>query len=181
MDRRAAIKNISLAFGYTITAPVLMNILTSCNTKKSIKIFTFLTKQEGYIIKNYIDFIFDDEYFPLVKFMNLPLFIDEIFNLTVRKKGKELFKQGSLEFEKKFMSVSKKKPLKGTSQEFAILFKTYYNIDEEKKAIILSKINTDFETLASESEKSTLLIYHFLFTLREKLLFGYCTSEEFLS
>ena len=31
MDRRAAIKNISLAFGYTITAPVLMNILKYIN------------------------------------------------------------------------------------------------------------------------------------------------------
>lgn len=181
MDRREALKNISLAFGYTISAPVLMNILTSCNTEKQINSFTFFNQQEGFMIKNCINFVFDEKNFPPVKSMNLPLFIDDLFNATANKKEKELFKQSSLEFENKFISIFKKKPLDGSFEEYSSLLHSYYNLTEDKKNIILNTLDKNIETIESKSEKSTFLIYHFLLTIREKALFGYCTSEEFLS
>ena len=59
MERRSALKNMGLAFGYAVATPTLLSLLQSCKDKPAFAEWTpsFLSKEHGYALAQTLDVI----------------------------------------------------------------------------------------------------------------------------
>ncbi len=79
MERRAAIKNLGLAFGYSITAPTLISIVQSCKSEVAVDwIPNFFSPQEGHVLKLLVDVFLPLTDTPSASELNVHVFIDEL-------------------------------------------------------------------------------------------------------
>ena len=179
MDRREALKNISLAFGCTISTPTLFNILLSCTEENNSNTYQFLNQQEAFIINQSSKFIlpvissFDSETF------NLTRFTDSMLYHTVSKEEQELFNLGSNEFIEIFENKIGKNILEGTNKDFEKVLKAHLDIPENKTNYIFEILKKPYLSVQNQDRRDYLL-YTFLTKMRYYCLFGYCTSEYFI-
>ena len=79
MERRAAIKNLGLAFGYSISAPTLISIVQSCKSEVSYDwVPNFFSPQEGHVLKLLVDVFIPATDIPSASELNVHIFIDEL-------------------------------------------------------------------------------------------------------
>ena len=177
MDRRTALKNISLASGYAIATPTILSVLQSCKSDVSTWSPIFLTHAQGHAIKHLVDIILPVSNIPGGLDVNIPEFIDVMYNdVEDEEKQNELLK-GSEVFEAKFESIFSKKVSEGTKNDFESILETYFKITEEQQEAVFSLINKNISEV-SQSELETYHIYKFLTAVRNYSLYGYYTSEK---
>lgn len=179
MNRRNALKNMSLSLGCTIGTTTLLSILNSCNDIETNWEPKFLSDTQKHMIDFLVDFILPKSDSLGGLDLNLTQFIDKMIPNILEQKDQLLFNKGSLEFEKKFKSVYKKEITKGTKSEFHTLLKTYFKISKKEEELVFNQLELDFNDIPNQ-KKSTFLIYSFLTSVRYYSLFGYYTSKAIL-
>ncbi|MCK0161054.1 gluconate 2-dehydrogenase subunit 3 family protein [Allomuricauda sp. F6463D] len=78
MERRSALKNMGLAFGYAVATPTLLSVLQSCKNKPAYAEWapSFLSKEQGYAMAQTLDVILPKTETPSATEMNVHVFID---------------------------------------------------------------------------------------------------------
>lgn len=79
MERRVAIKNLGLAFGYSMTAPTLIGLVQSCKSQVDVDwIPSFFSPEEGHVLKLLVDIFLPKTDTPSASELNVHIFIDEL-------------------------------------------------------------------------------------------------------
>ena len=175
MDRRTALKNITLTFGYAVATPTVLGVLQSCKSNVVTWAPLFFSPSQGYMVAQLVDIILPPTNIAGALDVNVPEFMDKMLQDIAPEDKKNLIKEGANAFEKEFQNVYKKDALDGSKSEYEKLLKNYFDISEEEKAAVFKIQNT--EESIKEEELNTYLIYKFLLATREYTLFGYYTSE----
>jgi hypothetical protein len=78
MERRSALKNMGMAFGYAVATPTLLSLLNSCKDKPAFAEWTpnFLDKEKGYALAQTLDVILPKTDTPSATELNVHTFID---------------------------------------------------------------------------------------------------------
>jgi len=175
MDRRTALKNLTLSLGYAVAAPTVLSVLQSCKSNVAEWNPMFFTPSQGYMITQLSDIILPRTNIAGALDVNVPEFMDKMLNDIAPEEEKNTIKEGANAFADVFQKVYKKDALDGSKKDYEQLLKKYFDISEEEKKAVFEMQNT--EASITEEELNTYLIYKFLLATREYTLFGYYTSE----
>jgi len=177
MDRRSALKNLTMSIGYAVAAPTLFSLLSSCNSKVETWKPIYLSEDQKHMVENLVDIILPSSNTPGALDVNVPQFIDIMYHDIEQQNNQQLFQKGSKVFQEKFEGMFGKNVIKGSKEEFQELFESYFKLSDEDTQKVLSnqKLN---ERKIGDDEKSDYYMYNFLFSVRYYTLFGYCTSEK---
>lgn len=177
MNRRLALKNITLGLGYAVATPTIFNILTSCNADVETWKPLYFTKEQKHMVTNLAAIILPASKIPGALDVNVPQFIDLMYNDIEKDVNKSFFQKGSLEFQSRFKEKFGKDILEGTKEEFQELFEVFFKLSEkETKQVIQSQRMK--ESAVKLEDKQAYYMYKFLFSIRRYTLFGYVTSEK---
>ena len=127
MERRKALKNMGMAFGYTIAAPSLIGLVQSCNTKKVLDWTPdFLTKDEGVGLHTLVDMILPKTDTPSASEVNVHVFIDQFAKDVLPPEHQDFLKLGMDKFFGKVLSDTQKESLAELNEEdFTPALSTY--------------------------------------------------------
>lgn len=118
MERRKALKNMGLAFGYTVAAPTLINLVQSCSSKKLPDWFPeFFTKEEGAVIHTLVDMILPKTDTPSATEVNVHVFIDQFAKEVLPEEHQDFMRLGMGKFFDKALADSQKETLVELEQE----------------------------------------------------------------
>lgn len=176
MDRRKALKNISLTFGYAVATPTVLSILQSCNADIATWTPDFFTESQGYMVTQLADIILPVTDIAGALDVNTPQFMDKMLHDIAPDDEKNTIKEGANAFASAFQNVFEKTASEGSKKEYQQLLETYFNISDDKKDAIFEMM--DNESSLSETQLETVLIYKFLIATRRYTLWGYYTSEH---
>ncbi|MEN8125503.1 MAG: gluconate 2-dehydrogenase subunit 3 family protein [Bacteroidota bacterium] len=177
MDRRTALKNLTLSFGYVVSTPTLMSILTSCTHDEILWKSDFFSDKEKHIVTHLADIILPSSNIPGSLDVNVPQFIDKMLK-NVEIESKQIsFQKGAAIFGDRFKSKFDKKIVKGNKEEIQELFEKYFDLSEEEKNKVIDEQRLPDDKVSND-KKDTYLMYKFLFSVRNYTLFGYYTSEK---
>ncbi len=176
MDRRKALKNISLTFGYAVAAPTVLSILQSCKADIATWTPDFFTESQGYMVTQLADIILPVTDIAGALDVNVPQFMDKMLHEIAPDDEKNTVKEGANAFATEFQNVFEKTALEGSKKEYQQLLETYFNISEDKKDSIFEMMEN--ESSLTEEQLNTVLIYKFLTATRRYTLRGYYTSEH---
>lgn len=176
MDRRTALKNMSLTFGYAIATPTVLSILQSCKSDVATWTPMFFTETQGYMIIKLSDIILPATDIAGALDVNVPEFMDKMLHDIAPEEEKDLIKEGANAFANAFQNVYGKDASKGTKEEYQKLLEKYFNISDEEQKVVF-EMQREGKSI-SEAELNTYLIYKFLLATRRYTLYGYYTSEH---
>ena len=177
MDRRAALKNMSLTLGYAVATPTILSVLQSCTSDVATWKPVFFTETEGFMITQLSDIILPKTEIVGALDVNVPEFMDKMFDEILEDEQKATMKEGATAFANEFKSVYGKDASKGTKEEFEKLLAAYFKISDDQQLQVFETLTKDKTTLEG-TKLNTFLIYKFLTETRSYTLFGYYTSEE---
>ncbi|WP_298555956.1 gluconate 2-dehydrogenase subunit 3 family protein [uncultured Algibacter sp.] len=177
MDRRTALKQLSIGLGYAVATPTILNIVSSCSaTNKDWKPL-FLSSEEKYMVTHLTDIILPTTDTPGALDVNVPQFIDMIYNEIEQKANQNLFKKGALVFSKLFKTTFDLEAKKGKKAQFETLLTSLFKLSKKATTTILQQQSKYLETLP-DLEKDHYMLYKFLIAVRRYTLLGYFTSEK---
>jgi len=177
MDRRTALKNLTLSFGYVVSTPTLMSILSSCTNDEILWKSEFFSDQEKHIVTHLVDIILPLSSLPGGLDVNVPQFIDKMLKNVEIESKQFSFQKGAEIFGNRFKDQFDKKIAKGNKEEIQELFEKYFDLSDEETNIVIGEQRLpDYKI--SDDKKDTYLMYKFLFSVRNYTLFGYYTSEK---
>lgn len=177
MNRRNALKNLSLSMGYVIATPTIMSILSSCTEEVETWKPLFLSGEQKNLVTHLVDVILPSSNIPGALEVNVPQFIDKMFNDVESKSNQEIFQKGAAVFAQRFESDFGKKALKGSKESVQQLFETHFKLSEDDTQKVMQEQRLSEDEVSAE-RKDDYLAYKFLFSVRSYTLFGYYTSEK---
>ena len=80
MDRRHALKKLGLGTGIVIATPTLISFLQSCSNETVSWKPSFLTEEQGHVLKSIVDVILPKTDTPSASELNVPQFIDRFID-----------------------------------------------------------------------------------------------------
>ena len=127
MERRTALKNMGLAFGYAAAAPTLLGLIQSCSNRKILDWTpSFFTKDEGVAIHTLLDIILPKTDTPSATELNLHVFVDKMAKDVLPPEHQDFLRLGMNEFFGKVLAKSEKESLGDLNEENWIpALKTY--------------------------------------------------------
>ncbi|GAA3634750.1 gluconate 2-dehydrogenase subunit 3 family protein [Flavivirga jejuensis] len=173
MNRRSALKNLTLSLGYTVAAPTIFNMLASCSAEKKTWTPLFLSPEEKHMVTHLADIILPSSDTPGALDVNIPQFLDLMYHDLEKKENQELFRKGAAVFAKKFNGPI----LDGKKEDFEKSLSSYFNISKEETKNILKKQRFPLARI-DEANLEKYTLYKFLLSIKYYTLFGYFTSEE---
>ncbi|PKP38835.1 MAG: hypothetical protein CVT98_04645 [Bacteroidetes bacterium HGW-Bacteroidetes-15] len=177
MNRRTALKNLTLSIGYAVAAPSLFNMLSSCTAEAETWKPIFLSSDEKYLVTNLVDIILPTSKIPGGLDVNVPEFIDKMYKEIELAPKQKIFQNGAAVFAENFKDKFGKNISKGSKEEIETLFEAYFNLSPEAQQLVILEQQKP-ESEISESNKASFLMYQFLFSVRYYTLFGYYTSKK---
>ncbi len=177
MNRRTALKNLTLSIGYVISAPTIMSVLSSCTEDADTWKPVFLSESEKHIVTHLVDIILPSSDLPGGLDVNIPQFIDIMYLDTETEMKKKQFRKGASFFANKFKEMFRKNVIKGKKEDIQKLFSSYFDLSDEKTQEILKEQKLPIDELRND-KKDLYLMYKFLFSVRYYTLYGYYTSEK---
>jgi len=113
MERRSALKNMGLAFGYAVATPTLFSLLQSCKGKPSYAEWTpsFLDKEQGYAMAQTLDVILPKTDTPSATEMNVHVFIDAYLDEVMPLEQRDFVVMKMNKFYEKVLADSGKETL----------------------------------------------------------------------
>jgi hypothetical protein len=176
MNRRAALKNLTMSLGYAVAAPAIMNMLASCTAETKTWTPLFLSEDEKHMVTHLTDIILPTTETPGALDVNVPQFLDLMYQDIEKESNQKLFKDGGQIFANKFESKYNKAISKGNKEDIETLFTEYFNLSEAVQDDIL-KQRIELDKIPAESIEN-YTVYKFLLSVRYYALFGYYTSEK---
>jgi len=183
MNRRNALKKMSLALGYTLAAPTIFSTLYSCTAQAETWQPLFFINNQKYIVTQLADIILPPTEIVGAVDLNIPEFIDKMYADVASEEAMDIFKKGGDLFEKSFIEHFDKDPASGSKEEYNELLDTYFGISDESQEMIFQLTKLDEQEvidqygLNSKNHKA-YLIYKFLLSVRYHSLYGFYTSEK---
>lgn len=115
MERRSALKNMGLAFGYAVATPTLLSLLQSCKNKPAYAEWTpnFLDKDKGYAMAQTLDVILPKTDTPSATEMNVHAFIDAYLDEVMPLEQRDFVVMKMNKFYEKVLADSGKESLMG--------------------------------------------------------------------
>ena len=173
MDRRTALKNLTIGIGYTVATPTILSVLSSCSNNTETWTPLFLSEDEKYMVTHLVDIILPKDDLPGALDVNIPQFIDKMYHDIEVDTKKNIFKKGAAYFAEDF----KKEISEVKKDDFKKSLESYFNLSDEDSKEILEAQNRKIENVSTDAIKS-YSIYKFLLSIRYYTIFGYCTSEK---
>ncbi|WP_166461219.1 gluconate 2-dehydrogenase subunit 3 family protein [Flavicella sediminum] len=177
MDRRAALKNLTMGLGYTIAAPTLLKMLASCTSEVKTWTPLFLTELEQHMVIHLCDLILPASTTPGALDVNVPQFLDMMYKEIETESKQKLFRSGAGVFATKFQEKIGKEALEGKKEDYEVMLDTYLNLSEEKTEEVLA-LQKQKITKVPREKAEIYSLYKFLLATREYTLYGYFTSEK---
>lgn len=177
MNRRTALKNLSMSLGYTMAAPTIFNMLTSCKADVKTWVPLFLSSEEKHMVTRLVDIILPASETPGALDVNVPQFLDLMYHDIEKKENQDIFNKGALIFANKFKSQFNTEAIKGDKKQFEILLASYFNISDDATEVVLEE-QKSLAKRVPDSQMENYALYKFLLSVRRYTLFGYFTSEK---
>ena len=113
MERRSALKNMGMAFGYAVATPTLLSLLQSCKNKPAYAEWTpsFLDKEQGYAMAQTLDLILPKTDTPSATEMNVHVFIDSYLDEVMPLEQRDFVVMKMNKFYEKVLADSGKETL----------------------------------------------------------------------
>jgi hypothetical protein len=163
MNRRQALKNISLTIGYTAVIPSAFSILQSCKSEAKIWVPQFFTSDEAVVIKNLVDLILPTtKDSPGALDVNVPEFIDLYALKVYNPKKVEEYRLG----------------LQGIIEELNVPETGVKGLNQEDFDKLLSKYLRATKEEQKQFRQSKNIVFEALMELRGQSIWAYTTSEE---
>lgn len=183
MERRVALKNMGLAFGYTVAAPTLLGIVQSCNSKKVLDWTPdFFTKEEGTVLHTLLDILLPKTDTPSATEVNVHVFIDKFANEVLPKEHQDFLKMGMGKFVGKVLASAQKETMSELDEEdlepiFATYLKKRTDEVEETHEKALEAYFMAVEETGGAQLDDEISCYSFANSLRDISIWSYKTSE----
>ncbi len=113
MERRSALKNMGMAFGYAVATPTLLSLLQSCKDKPAFAEWTpsFLDKDKGYALAQTLDVILPKTDTPSATEVNVHTFIDSYLDEVMPLEQRDFVMMKMNKFYDKVLADSGKSSL----------------------------------------------------------------------
>lgn len=174
MKRRDAIKNISLAIGYTVSVPMAMEVLNACSKPQNAWNAGFLTGEEA-LLDALVDLILPPSETPGGLELNLPAFVDKMCKDLLTQEDQDLVSSGAKKF------LAQLDAGEGGSGQFAdqvsALFKKFFDLEDAEKWKVMQSQRKPLEEI-QEGDEANYQIYKFLLAVRSFSLLGYFSAEQ---
>lgn len=177
MNRRDALKNLSLSLGYAVAAPTIMNLFASCTAEADGWTPLFLSEEEKHVVTHLVDIILPSSETPGALDVNIPQFLDLMYHDIELETNKKTFSRGARIFSDKFLKTNEKAVSKGNKDEFEKLISKYFNVSDEDSKAIFNLQNKNINNI-QHKDLENYTLYKFLLSVRYYTIFGYCTSEK---
>ncbi|MFT4665625.1 MAG: hypothetical protein ACI8YQ_002339 [Polaribacter sp.] len=185
MNRRNAIKNISIGMGLSISAGTLMTVISSCKTEPTIdKIIDswapkfFTNKDQATFIENLADVIFPPTSTPGAKEAGVLKFIDEMVGEVYKPKQQGRFRKGLEQCIKSIEAEQGTTFAKLTTDQISIFLEKHIGSKSDKATYrAASKLADLEEAPTDEASQSTYYLYSFLNAMKNLTVSGYFGSE----
>lgn len=183
MKRRVALKNMGLAFGYTVAAPTLLGIVQSCNSKKVLDWTPeFFSKDEGTVLHTLLDILLPKTDTPSATEVNVHMFIDKFANEVLPKEHQDFLKMGMGKFTDKVLASAQKESLAELNEEdlepvLATYLKKRTDEVEEAHGKVLEAYFEAVEENGSAQLDDEISCYSFANSFRDLSIWSYKTSE----
>ncbi len=184
MERRSALKNMGMAFGYAVATPTLLSLLQSCKDKPSYAEWapSFLSKEQGQALALTLDVILPKTDTPSATEVNVHTFIDSYMDEVMPLEQREFTMMKMEKFYDKILESSGKENLADLEVEDIDPVLTTYlrkRTDEEEDAHMEAVMNY-FQTIQQGGEAtldSEVACYTFANELRDLAIWAYKSSE----
>ncbi len=177
MNRREALRALSLSLGYAVSVPSVMSVLQACSVENESWTSVFLTENEKNMVTQLVDIILPSSDIPGGLEINLPQFVDMMCKDVMIKSDQDIFHQGSEVFSKRFKLRFNKDIRKAKKQEVLEVFAVYFDKTPAESKTILEKQKKNIEEIPA-TEMQDYLMYKCLMAVRSFSLLGYYTSEK---
>lgn len=184
MERRKALKNMGLAFGYAVATPTLVCLAQSCRSKKVLDWTPdFLTKEQGTVIYTLLDIILPKTDTPSATEMNVHVFIDQFANGVLPEEYQDFLKLSMDKFFDKALADSQKETLPELDEkDLEPLLATYLKKRSDEVEEAHAKTVEDYFTGIKENGSAVLddeiARFSFANSLRSTAIWAYKTSEH---
>ena len=184
MKRRSAIKNLGMAFGYTVATPTLLGLVQSCKEKAFTLEWnpSYFDKENGFALTQMIDVILPKTDTPSATEVNVHIFIDEYAKSVLPKEQQTFLKVLMNKFMNKVLSDSGKESLtdlKGADFEPAL--NTYLTKRSDEEEMIQEKAVESYMKSIMHNESTELdndvACYAFADNIRSMATWAYKSSE----
>lgn len=184
MERRSALKNMGLAFGYAVATPTLLSLLQSCKNKPAYAewVPSFLEKEKGYAMAQTLDVILPKTDTPSATEMNVHAFIDSFLDEVMPLEQRDFVVMKMNKFYDKVLADSGKETLMDIeATDIEPVLQTYLRkrTDEEEEAHS-EAIMSYMEAIMKGGEASLdeeVASYSFANDLRDMATWAYKNSE----
>jgi len=184
MERRSALKNMGMVFGYAVATPTLLSIVQSCKEKAAYATWVpgYFDKDKGYALAQIVDIILPKTDTPSATEMNVHVFIDEFVKSALPDEQKDVLNLCMNSFLETVLSNTGKENLSDLDDEdiepvLAKYLKKRTDEDEEAH----DKLVGDYMEAVMKGEQASLdkdvASYVFANNLRGIATWAYKSSE----
>lgn len=184
MERRSALKNMGLAFGYAVATPTLLSLLQSCKDKPAYAewVPSFLSKEQGYALAQTLDVILPKTDTPSATEVNVHAFIDSYLDEVMPLDQREFVMMKMERFYDKVLADSGKENLMDIgAEDIEPALQTYLRkrTDEEEQAHTEAIMNYMQAVMAGGEATldDEIARYSFANDLRDLATWAYKSSE----
>ncbi|MFY0650988.1 MAG: gluconate 2-dehydrogenase subunit 3 family protein [Cyclobacteriaceae bacterium] len=176
MDRREALKNITLSTGSVISAGTFISLLQSCQKVETIQwVPAFFNNEEAVTVNEIVNIIIPASDTPGAIDVAVPQFIDLLLKDVFDEDVQSQFRNGIVAFTKKFKAEKSSDFIKSSQEDQQSFVESLYNLSNDKADAILKLVKAE-EAPAGKEEDYTL--YKFLVSLRDLTIKSYFSSEK---
>ena len=177
MDRREALKGLTLGLGYMVATPTLIGVLNSCQSTEQPWETMFFDSLEKKIVPVLTDVILPADDTPGGIDIDLPKFADMMIKEVWTAGQQSKFREGIRLFAQKAGAIDDSDLKKLKEVDIEKEFKSLFDLEEDKKEQVLNMIKAD-RSAVSQHNLDDYLMYGSLIELRNLLLLGYFSSEK---
>lgn len=185
MNRRNAIKNISIGMGLSISAGTLITVIFSCKTEPTVNtidsswIPNFLTnKDQATFIEHLADVIFPPTSTPGAKEAGVLKYVDEIVSEVYEPKQQDRFRKGLKQCIKSIEAEQRTTFTKLTTDQISNFLEKHIGSKSDKATYKAARKLAGLEEAPSDkASQSTYYLYSFLNAMKGLTISGYFGSE----
>ncbi len=179
MDRRTALKNMALSFGFAVSGATVISVFNSCSDEKTTVTSEFFKASEMYSITQLVDLLLPKTSTIGAKDLNMSRFIDKMCQHVLNDEQQMAMKLGTEEFSKRFIEITGKVPTDGNVKDYQKMLTIYFDIPKAQQETVFVLLASDYQMLSPDL-KPDYRLYTFLTTVRELSLLGFFTSQTIM-
>ncbi|MGX1928258.1 gluconate 2-dehydrogenase subunit 3 family protein [Flagellimonas sp. 2504JD4-2] len=183
MERRAALKNMGMVFGYAAATPTLLSIVQSCQTKKALDWTpSFFSKEQGSVVHSLVDILLPKTDTPSASELNVHMFLDQFAHEVLPEEQQGLMKLTMEKFTNKVLTGSGKESLEDVDAEdlepvFATYLKKRTPEQEEEHEKIMEAYFVAMESGETAELDDEVACFTFANSVRGTAIWAYKSSE----